>query len=91
MALASFIQGFAVAAFLGSPAVALYVVCGMVLWNYVARPWEERDLVERFGAPYEHYRRHVRCWVFRTTPYEAPALVTPSPRPASPTASGPPA
>lgn len=90
MALASFTQGFAVAAYLGSPTVALYVVCGMVLWNYIARPWEERDLVERFGEPYEHYRLSVPCWVFRTTPYVPPALVTPSPS-ASPTTSDPPA
>lgn len=72
MAMASFIQGFAVAAIVGSPAVAVYVVCGMVLWNYVARPWEERDLARRFGEPYEHYRDHVRCWLPRRTPYAPP-------------------
>jgi protein-S-isoprenylcysteine O-methyltransferase Ste14 len=63
MAIGSFAQGFAVAFFLGSPAVTLYVLVGAVGWNYVVRPWEESDLEWRFGKAYVDYRDHVRCWI----------------------------
>jgi protein-S-isoprenylcysteine O-methyltransferase Ste14 len=62
-------QGTAVALITGSTAVFLYVVAGESFWNWVARPLEERDLARCFGEPYERYRRAVRCWVPRRTPY----------------------
>jgi protein-S-isoprenylcysteine O-methyltransferase Ste14 len=71
MAVASFGQGFGVAIHQGSPLVAVYVVCGMLIWNFVARPWEERDLLERFGASYAAYRDAVPCWRVRLPPYRA--------------------
>lgn len=69
MAFSGLIQGTAVALILGSWPVVLYVVAGGSFWNWVVRPLEEDDLVGRFGQPYERYRREVRCWVPRATPY----------------------
>ncbi|MEO6457814.1 MAG: isoprenylcysteine carboxylmethyltransferase family protein [Chloroflexia bacterium] len=78
MAIGSFAQGFAVAFFLGSPAVTLYVLVGSVGWNYFVRPWEESDLEWRFGAAYAHYRDHVRCWIPNLRAYTSkqPPLTT---------------
>ncbi|HYN08137.1 MAG TPA: methyltransferase [Vicinamibacterales bacterium] len=69
MAFTGLTQGTAVALITGSTAVFLYVVAGGSFWNWVVRPFEERDLVRRFAEPYERYRRAVRCWVPRLTPY----------------------
>lgn len=78
MAIGSFAQGFAVAFFLGSPAVTLYVLVGSVGWNYFVRPWEENDLEWRFGAAYTQYRSQVRCWIPNLYAYKAkqPPLTT---------------
>jgi protein-S-isoprenylcysteine O-methyltransferase Ste14 len=69
MAFTGLTQGTAVALITGSTAVLIYVVAGGSFWNWVVRPFEERDLVRRFGAPYERYRQAVRCWVPRARPY----------------------
>lgn len=69
MAIAGLSQAAAVGMFLHSWAVLAYVLAGFVVWNYLVRRWEEDDLSQRFGAPYEQYRRHVRCWFPRLTPY----------------------
>jgi protein-S-isoprenylcysteine O-methyltransferase Ste14 len=39
-----------------------YLVGGVMLWQLVLRPWEEADLLDRFGQDYADYRRHVPCW-----------------------------
>ena len=49
--------------------VRAYVVAGGVLWHALVRPAEEADLERRFGEPYRAYRRHVRCWIPRATPW----------------------
>ena len=41
----------------------------------VVCPVEERDLVERFGESYDHYRKSVRLWLPRIT---APHLKNPT-------------
>ena len=69
MAMVSFGQGFGVAAWLGSPLVVLYVICGMLIWNCLARPLEERDLEQRFGEQYRRYCANVRCWRVRLSGY----------------------
>jgi protein-S-isoprenylcysteine O-methyltransferase Ste14 len=69
MAMGSFAQGIAVGLMLGSPLVVAYALAGAVGWNYVVRPWEEMDLVRRFGPPYARYRDSVRCWLPRLRPY----------------------
>ena len=78
MAIGSFAQGFAVAFFLGSPAVTIYVLVGSVGWNYFVRPWEESDLEWRFGEAYANYRDNVRCWLPNLHAYKAkqPPLTT---------------
>ena len=72
MACASLTQGAAVGFLLGSPLVLLYVLCGAVLWNFAARPWEEADMEARFGEDFRAYRRQVRCWIPRLCPYSPP-------------------
>jgi protein-S-isoprenylcysteine O-methyltransferase Ste14 len=66
-------QAAAVGAWLGSWPVMAYAMAGALLWNFVARPAEEADLLHHFGAEYEEYRRYVRCWIPRLTPYRPSA------------------
>lgn len=63
MALAGLGQGIAVSILYLSPAIILYCVLGALAWQFVVRPFEERDLHERFGREYEEYRSRVRCWI----------------------------
>ncbi len=69
MAIAGLGQGVAVAIALGSPFVLIYVALGSFLWQYIARPLEEDDLLRHFGQHYECYRKDVRCWVPRRHRY----------------------
>jgi protein-S-isoprenylcysteine O-methyltransferase Ste14 len=70
MAFGGLAVGFAVGLYAGSWGTLAYAVAGGVIWHLTARPMEERDLAERFGASYDHYRANVRCWVPRWTPYQ---------------------
>jgi protein-S-isoprenylcysteine O-methyltransferase Ste14 len=63
MLMVSVAVGLCASVGMGSPAMVAFFLIGAVFWNEVLRPWEERDLRRRFGRAYEHYRRHVRCWV----------------------------
>lgn len=72
MAMGSLAQGVAIGLFCGSPLVVFYALAGVFVWNCGARRWEERDLAERFGADYTHYRDCVRCWIPRLHPYAPP-------------------
>ncbi len=63
-------QALAVSFWHGSWAVAVYSAGAVVVWDRLIRPSEERELVRRFGAPYEAYRDAVRCWVPRRRPYD---------------------
>ncbi len=69
MAMSGIIQAVCVGLSLGSPDVIGYAVLGGVLWQYLARPWEEADMAERFGEPYLRYRDEVACWIPRLRPY----------------------
>lgn len=71
MAVSGIGQGLAVALFLGSPLVSAYALMGSAIWQLIFRPLEENDLQRRFGRPYEAYCRAVKCWLPRTTPYNA--------------------
>ena len=48
-----------------SAVVIVYALCGSLVWNDLIRPWEEEDLVARFGDEYERYRQRVSCWIPR--------------------------
>ncbi len=82
MAVAGLGQGLAIALGTGSWPLLAYVAAGAMLWNYGLRPSEERDLLRRFGEPYEEYRRRVRCWIPVPRPY-ASASAAPDPAVAS--------
>jgi protein-S-isoprenylcysteine O-methyltransferase Ste14 len=69
MAIAGLGQGLAVVLWLGSWLGLVYVLLGAMTWQFGARPAEERDLRERFGATYEEYARTVRCWWPRLRPF----------------------
>lgn len=71
MAIAGIGQGIAVAIACQSLAILAYAVLGIVVWQLVVRPLEERDLVERFGTDYLRYKGSVRCWLPRLKPYVA--------------------
>lgn len=73
MVVAGLGQGMAVAVWLGSWMVVVYVIVGGSIWQWLVRPAEERDLAEAFGAEYERYRAAVRCWIPRTTAYRGEA------------------
>ncbi|MBS1787699.1 MAG: isoprenylcysteine carboxylmethyltransferase family protein [Acidobacteria bacterium] len=71
MALAGLGQGLAVGIYLGSAMVMLYAVAGSLVWNFIARPVEEVELVEKFGEPYKWYRAEVKCWWPRLSPFRS--------------------
>lgn len=62
-------QGIAVALWMASWAVGAYVFIGGLVWHFLIRPAEERDLAQLFGADYACYCRQVRCWVPRLHAY----------------------
>jgi protein-S-isoprenylcysteine O-methyltransferase Ste14 len=73
MAMCGVLQAVGVGLCLGSPGVIGYAILGGVLWQYLARPWEEADMEQRFGERYRQYRDDVACWIPRLRPYsEAP-------------------
>ncbi len=71
MAASSLLQGAAIGFGAGSPLITLYILVGALLWNTLARPWEEADMRARFGEDYENYRANVRCWWPRFSAYES--------------------
>lgn len=68
MAVAGIGQGVGVGILLGSPIVVGYALAGAVVWQLLVRPWEEAELLARFGTPYAEYRTAVRCWLPRRHP-----------------------
>lgn len=74
MAIAGLGQGLSVAIWLGSWSVLAYVIAGIAVWQWGARPSEERDMERRFGSAYDEYRRAVGCWIPRRRPYAPGAL-----------------
>jgi len=92
MAALGVLQGAMVGVVLRSWPVVGYALTGAVVWHVFAKPWEEADLISRFGRSYVTYRRSVRNWIPNLHPYprvliskqEAPdaatAAATDSPR-----------
>ena len=71
MAVAGLSQGTAVALWLGSPLVLVYVLAGGVAWHRLVRPIEEAYLTATFGEEYRTYHARVPLWI--------PRRVTPAP------------
>lgn len=63
MALAGMIQGLALAIFMSSVPLLCYTALGGLLWHFVTRPIEERDLQKRFGKAYLEYKNNVGLWL----------------------------
>jgi len=63
MAIGGLGMGLAIGIGSGSTLVIGYVLAGMMFWNFVVRPIEERDLASRFGTPYLQYQQQVMCWI----------------------------
>ena len=61
--------GYCEAALFQSPALFIYVTSGLLIWNYMIRPFEEIDLKAVFGEQFEEYCRNVKCWIPRLLPY----------------------
>lgn len=79
MALAGIVQAVAVGLMLQSWMVVAYAVLGSLVWNYLVRPFEEADLAQRFGDVFEGYRRSVRCWLPRLSPWRPAGEPAPAP------------
>jgi protein-S-isoprenylcysteine O-methyltransferase Ste14 len=75
MAVAGLVQGAAVALWLGSPLVLVYVIAGGLLWHWLVRPLEEAHLVESFGDEYRAYRARVPLWLPRGAPAKGDAEI----------------
>jgi protein-S-isoprenylcysteine O-methyltransferase Ste14 len=65
MAIAGIGQGIAVAIAFTSIPIFVYSVLGALVWHIVVRPFEERDMVKRFGDDYVEYCEKVFCWIPR--------------------------
>jgi len=63
MAIAGIGQAVSISIFFWSIHILFYAIIGAILWHFVVRPLEEKDMVERFGNDYEEYKRKVKCWV----------------------------
>jgi protein-S-isoprenylcysteine O-methyltransferase Ste14 len=69
MVVAGLGQGLAVALWIGSWVVTAYVLAGGLIWQYLVRPAEERDLHDAFGDEFAAYCHHVRCWIPRASAF----------------------
>jgi protein-S-isoprenylcysteine O-methyltransferase Ste14 len=62
MAIAGMGQGLAISLYFGSVHLVVYTLIGGLLWHFVVRPIEEKNMQERFGGDYENYRSSVNLW-----------------------------
>ena len=53
----------------GSRSLAIYTVVFFLLANIFIMAYEEPYLADRFGESYRTYKRQVRRWIPRVTPY----------------------
>ena len=63
MAIAGMGQGLAISVFFGSIHLVVYTLIGGLLWHFVVRPIEEKNMTERFGLDYENYSKKVNLWI----------------------------
>lgn len=63
MAIAGMGQGLAIALYYSSIHLLIYTLLGGLLWHFVVRPVEEKNMLKRFGEEYQRYRGQVKLWV----------------------------
>lgn len=63
MAIAGVGQGFAIGLMFQSVPLLTYAILGALVWHFVVRPFEERDMNHRFGDAYLRYQQRVSCWI----------------------------
>lgn len=63
MAIAGIGQALCVGLLFTSIPILVYSILGALLWNFVVRPIEEKDMSERFGPDYDEYQKQVKCWI----------------------------
>jgi len=63
MAIAGVGQALGVSLLFHSIPILIYSLLGAVLWHYIVRPLEEKNLAERFGKQYILYQKSVPCWL----------------------------
>jgi len=69
MAITGILPGVAVGLTIGSWSTIVYSISGAFAWHLIARPWEEADLVNRFGESYLDYQQSIPLWLPTRTPY----------------------
>lgn len=69
MAVLGIFQGIMVAFMMRSSLALAYCFAGAIAWQTLARPWEESDLLRRFGEEYRRYRESVHNWIPRLRAY----------------------
>jgi protein-S-isoprenylcysteine O-methyltransferase Ste14 len=63
MAVAGIGQGISISIIVGSIHIFFYSMLGAVLWHFVVKPLEEKDMEKRFGKDYSEYKQNVGCWI----------------------------
>jgi protein-S-isoprenylcysteine O-methyltransferase Ste14 len=63
MAIAGIGQGISISIIFGSISIFVYIIIGAILWQFVVRPIEEKDMEMRFGKEYDLYKENVKCWI----------------------------
>lgn len=63
MAVAGIGQGLSISILFWSIHILIYTIIGAILWQFVIRPLEEKDMIERFGNDYLKYKGRVKCWI----------------------------
>ena len=54
----------------GSPGLVIYAAIGWAVTASFVRLYEEPTLTRTYGGQYEEYRRNVRAWIPRLTPWK---------------------
>ncbi len=63
MAVAGICQGLALALYFYALPILVYSLLGAVIWHFIVRPIEEKNMLHRFGKEYEQYATNVPLWI----------------------------
>lgn len=70
MAVAGMGQGLSIALLFCSLHLVIYTLLGGLLWHFVVRPIEEKNMLNRFGSEYQKYRSRVKLWFPNTRKFK---------------------